>query len=90
MDDFYIDFYHSWLIEVEPLEQGFSTTCYSPCRKRMLIQGLYASENDAFLAGKQQINHQVACAALSEALLDLYEAERINFLDWRALSHSLH
>lgn len=90
MDNFYIDFYHSWLIEVERLEQGFSATCYSPCRKRVLIQGLYASETDAFLAGKHQINCQIACAALTEALRELYEAERINFSDWRALSHSLH
>lgn len=90
MHNFYVDFYHSWLIEVEPLEQGFAATCYSPCRQRILIQGLYASETEAFLAGKHQINYQIACAALAEALLDLYETERINFSDWRALSHSLH
>jgi len=87
---YWIDFHHGWLIEVEPLEQGFSTTCYSPCRKHVLIQGLYASDAEAISAGKQQVNYQLACTALTKVLRELYEAERLDFADWRALSHSLH
>jgi hypothetical protein len=83
------DFYHGWLIEIAPLEQGFRATCYSPCRKRFVIQE-QGSNFDALYVAKQAINHQVACGSIAVMLRELYESAHLSFEEWTALQHSLN
>lgn len=82
------DFYHGWLIEIAPLEQGFKATCYSPCRKRFVIQE-QGSNFDALYVAKQAIDHQVACCSIATILRELYEAGRLSFEEWTSLHRSL-
>ncbi|NJO79908.1 MAG: hypothetical protein HC827_16270 [Cyanobacteria bacterium RM1_2_2] len=83
------DFHHGWLIEVVPAEQGFKAVCYSPCRKRFVIQD-QSSSFDALYAAKQAINHHVACDALAAVLQEFYEDRQIDYEEWSALHDSLN
>jgi hypothetical protein len=82
------DFHHGWLIEIVPCEQGFQATCYSPCRKRFVLQEP-GSSLDVLYVAKQAIDHQVACSSLSGVLRELYENGQLSFEEWSALHHSL-
>lgn len=88
-DSYFVDFHQGWLIEIEPLNQAFKATCYSPCRNRLAVQELYASEFDALYAAKQAIDVQVACKALSDVLREVYDAGQLSFEEWTSLQNSL-
>jgi hypothetical protein len=95
MDSGYlIDFYHGWLIEVLPLgvsknEFGFEVICYSPCREKVGNDQVYRSAFEAMKAAKQVINWHVACQLLRDILRQFYEADRLEFEEWRSLHQSL-
>jgi hypothetical protein len=85
-----IDFYHDWSIEVEPAEQGFGATCYSPYRKRLVLDQHYASDVEALQAAKQKINERVARSALTAVVREFYETEQLSFEEWNLLHHGLN
>ncbi len=95
MDSGYlIDFYHGWLIEVLPIgvsrnEPGFKMVCYSPCREKFCNDQVYPSAFEAMKAAKQAINWHVACQLLRDVLRQFYEADRLEFEEWRSLHQSL-
>jgi hypothetical protein len=84
-----VDFHHGWLIEIMPSEQGFRATCYSPSRKRLIVQERYASDFDALYVAKREIDYQIACGSLSNAFREFYEAGQLCFEEWNSLHHSL-
>ena len=88
------DFYHGWLIEVLPIgvsqnEPSFEVVCYSPCREKVCNDQIYLSAFEAMKAAKQVINWHVACQLLRDVLRQFYEADRLEFEEWRSLHQSL-
>ncbi|MFM7428122.1 MAG: hypothetical protein ACKO7W_24520 [Elainella sp.] len=84
-----IDFYHDWSIEVEPKEQGFGAICYSPYRKRLVLDRSYASDVEALQAAKQKINEALARMALAAVVREFYETQQLSFEEWNSLHQNL-
>lgn len=85
-----IDFYHDWSIEVEPMEQGFGAICYSPYRKRLVLDQSFASDAEALQAAKQKINERLARTALSTVVREFYETQQLSFEEWTSLHQDLN
>ena len=93
-DGYLVDFYHGWLIEVLQIrvaqnEPGFEVVCYSPCRQKACLDPVYPSAFEAMKAAKQMINWYGACQLLRQLLRQFYEADRLDFEEWRSLHQSL-
>lgn len=83
------DFYHGWIIEVSQQDEGFRSVCYSPSRQRLSDYVTYASDFQALSASKRLINQHFVRHALSSLLRELYEADSLDFDEWRSLNQSL-
>lgn len=83
------DFHQGWLIEVFPHEQGFQSLCYSPCRKRLADETIYASVSEAIETARSHISYQMACSAIVLLLRDLYEEYKLSVDEWQNLSRSI-
>jgi hypothetical protein len=89
-----VDFYHGWLIEilqitVSQYELGFESVCYSPCREKVCNSQVHSSELEAMNAAKQVIDWYGACQSLRVVLRQFYEADQLDFEEWRSLHQSL-
>ncbi len=72
------------------MEQGFGATCYSPYRKRLVLDQNYASNVEALQAAKQKINERIARAALTSVVREFYETEQLSFEEWTSLHQGLN
>jgi hypothetical protein len=84
-----VDFHQGWLVEIVHSERGFLATCYSPCRKCVLVQEQHASDLEALYAAQQAINYQIACSSLATVMRDFYERGYLEFEEWTLLQQSL-
>lgn len=84
-----VDFYQGWLIEIVPVEQGFKSVCCSPQRHQVIDDSFYACDLEAMSAAKRSINHYYACHTITQLLRELYEAQQLNFEEWRMLQESV-
>jgi hypothetical protein len=84
-----VDFHRGWVIEITASEGAFKAICYSPCRRRLMVEEVYGSAFDALYAAKQQIDYQIACTTLTTVLQELHEVGHLNNQEWNSLQRSL-
>lgn len=85
-----IDFYRSWMIEVNHTQTGYYYVCCSPGGQQLSDEKLYPKELDAQQAAVALIDRAFACYALKRLLREFYEHEQLSLADWLALSQSLN
>lgn len=88
-DNYLVDFYLGWSIEVAQVEGKFSSVCYSSGREKFINPNIYDSDVAAICAAKQMIDQYGACNVLTQLLRELYETHKLGFEDWRSLHQSL-
>jgi hypothetical protein len=84
------DFYQGWLIEVVETEEGFKSSCYSPCWEKFVSKTICSSEFEAVCLARMHINYCGACYALIGFLRELYESDRLTFDQWKLLQQSVN
>lgn len=88
-DPYLTDFYQDWMIEVEQEEDGFRMTCYSPSRQQLSDRTLHSHDFKALQAARKLIDQHLVCYSLAALLRAWYEANLLNFDEWRSLNQSL-
>lgn len=83
-------FYQNWLILAVPLDEGWALRCLVPEQDKICSDGaVYPTPEAAIASAKERINRETATYVLASALLDLYEAGRIQEPDCHSLLSSL-
>ncbi|UBF26100.1 hypothetical protein K9N68_31985 [Kovacikia minuta CCNUW1] len=83
------DFHRGWMIEIISGEKGFQSTCRSPVGEQLNNGEHYPHHFIAWRIGMELIDQFYACYALKTFLRDAYEAEHLDFEEWRSLNQSL-
>ncbi len=84
------DFYRGWMIEIRTVGTQFQFVCHSPSGEKLGDEQLYPTELSALRAGFFSVDQFLACAAIRTWLRDLFEADRLEFAEWKQLSQSLN
>jgi len=84
------DFHCGWLIEVYQLEGGYQSWCTSPNGYQLSDRNFYAQPLQAQQAAIQLIDRLCVSFAIKQALREQFEANKLSFDEWQALTNSLH
>ncbi len=83
------DFYRGWMIEVKSFGTQFQFVCCSPTGEAVTDGQAYMTELAALRAGFLSVDQFLACSMLRTFLREMFEADRLEFAEWKQLNQSL-